>query len=360
MAQLYQYLAPKVHPAIGPFVESERASQTIGASDSPLWNTIIVKGLYRREPLAVLSSSEKRERSFNWQRPTAERLDEHTLQVNCFPGNDYVRHNASVIARFLSLRPLTSIPKVQYILPALPECPEIFLRSNLQSMSQCDVVIVGYLDHHPGHSFLKSTIQKTPSVKENAIFNWYRFNIDNGRTGAYLGCAFSIWGDISGHLVRALHTLNGAKCIIYVGKLGCLEERSPNEYLATGSRSFIQTQDGIINEVTWKNPLAGSLKASPKVLQGDHVTVPSPLCENREWLECWKPKCRWVDCEIYHMARAAKDSGIDFGYLHFISDSFSGGYLDNLANEDDTSVQEKRTELFKEIDKVLEKFLQDY
>jgi len=93
---------------------------------------------------------------------------------------------------------------------------------------------------------------------------------------------------------------------------------------------------------------------------GNMVTVSSPLCESFDWLEENKGQASWVDCEVGHIAKACKETGTQFGYLHIVSDNVSGRHDENLANEQTSIVRIKRRKLFDEMQTILEGFLMRY
>ena len=64
------------------------------------WSQLTVRGILRRPPSATTASWEKRNRLFDFQRPTATEIDSTTIQLNCFPSKSYVQHYASVVATF--------------------------------------------------------------------------------------------------------------------------------------------------------------------------------------------------------------------------------------------------------------------
>ena len=85
---LSEYLRMKVHPDI---------------HNNP-WSQVVVKGEHLRDPSLVrISSIEKKDKPFNWQRPTASAINSKTFQLHCFPGIDYVQHYAAIMATYLSL-----------------------------------------------------------------------------------------------------------------------------------------------------------------------------------------------------------------------------------------------------------------
>jgi len=328
---ILEYVQPKIH-------------QDIRLRD---WSLILVKGHYVRSGSAVTADTEKSNKPFNRHRPTATILDSDTISLNCFPGKDYVRHYAEVVAAYLiSIGKDPSV--VRYVVPTKEECIQPLLQSNLKDMGPVDIVIIGYVHRLSG--LIGPTWQ---GMDAENIFAWQKFPSPQGRTIAFLGCMPSFWGDISGHLVRALKRLNNVKCVLYVGKAGSLDPNDcPNTLIATGSRSYLG--DRI---VTWKNVLAQELLKSSEIRDGDHVNVHSPLVETADWLEDWRQRCRWVDCEIGYMADASVDVEIAFGYLHIISDNVTNVSLHDLSIEELDEVQSLRALLFNEIESVLKSFL---
>lgn len=200
-SSLSEYLRLKVHPDI-----ADRD-----------WSRILVRGQHQRDPsLANTSNIEKNDKTFNWQRPTTSLIDEKTLQLQCFPGIDYVRHYAAITATYLSLKGRRH-DHVQYTLPSPAECLEPLMSSNLSKLGPVDVVVVG---HVPGLG--RWTYGQWEAADSNELFSWKTFMSRRGYRVAFLGCRISFWGDIAGNLVRTLRTLNGARCVLFVGKLGGL------------------------------------------------------------------------------------------------------------------------------------------
>ena len=70
-------------------------------------------------------------------------------------------------------------------------------------------------------------------------------------------------------------------------------------------------------------------------------------------MDKYQDKYDFVDPEIGHMAKAANENGISFGYLHIISDNLNKNYKEDLSNEREGSVIEKRKKLIGEIRKAL-------
>lgn len=61
----------------------------------------------------------------------------------------------------------------------------------------------------------------------------------------------------------------------------------------------------------------------------------------------------FIDPEIGYMAKACIELGREFSYLHIISDNVVTSSIENLSNERDSNVQEKRKKLFLEIGEII-------
>lgn len=144
------------------------------------------------------------------------------------------------------------------------------------------------------------------------------------------------------------------RCSIYVGKVGTLTgEHVPNECIATGNEVYMGGKSSLIS---WKSPLQSSLRDVPGVATGKLVTALSPLAETHAWLQKWQDTATWVDCETGHMAAAAKEADIEFGYLHIISDNLASKYKDDLSNKDFGTITTKTDRLYQKIEGILETF----
>ncbi|KAI4159121.1 MAG: hypothetical protein L6R39_000420 [Caloplaca ligustica] len=328
---LYDYLRMKVHPLI----------------PTTQWSQIVVKGEHQRDPSVVnISSIEKNDKPFNWQRPTASVVDLKTLQLHCFPGVDYVQHYAAITATYLSLEGGQQ-DIVQYTLPSQHECEEPLLNSNLKEMGAVDIVVIGYV-----HGLDRWTRGPWEGSNSNNLFAWKKTTSRRGYRIAFLGCRICFWGDIGGNLVRALQRLNAAKCVLYVGKLGSLRaEHVPNHRLATGSQSVVRNE-----LVTWTNPLEAYLEHSPSITYGVHCSLGSVLDETKDWLRAAEKQYDFVDPEIGHMAKASLEGGTQFGYLHIISDNLARKYIRDLSNERLPDVLQDRKRLLSEIQDILGRF----
>lgn len=150
-------------------------------------------------------------------------------------------------------------------------------------------------------------------------------------------------GDIAGHIVDML-AQQGVKRVIYVGKLGTLnKDYVPNEMIATGDKSiFIDN-----TFVEWNNIFENF--NSDIVKKGVHYTLPSVIQETKDWVLQNSAKISFVDPEIGHMAKAAIQNGIDYSYLHIISDNLSSKFSEDLSNERKEDVLIKRKKLIKTI-----------
>lgn len=292
------------------------------------WDSIGVVGGYDRQ--AVISEYEKTGKLFNFERPTAE-VHGRDLVIKAFPGTDYVHHYALIIATYLAMigRPADT---VTYQLPEAAVCLAAVEQLDLDLDG--DLVIVGwglqYLapaggvwTHGPGYA-------------------WQRTQV-HGRRVVYLGFLHSIWGDVAGRVVARLAAL-GARDVVYVGKVGALApEIEPNTMLATGNESIV---GGSV--VEWDDFFAGFAAAQPGVHTGVHVTSPSILLEDRDWLTKHAEHA-FVDPEIGPMGAAACQAGIRFGYLHVISNNLARRYPADLSNERHGDVIRRRAVLVGQI-----------
>ena len=172
---------------------------------------------------------------------------------------------------------------------------------------------------------------------------------------AFLGCEVSLWGDVSGQLVRALNEINGVKCCFYIAKAGSLRsEDIPNTSIVTGTQSLLHGE-----QLTWRSPKSHFLPHYVHI--GSHITVPSPLVETEEWLaQQLAAGIDWVDCETGHMAKSANEHLMGFTYLHVISDNVARHYDYNLSNEDEAEVASAREKLFDKLWLILQVVLGRY
>jgi hypothetical protein len=342
LGALKAYILPKVHQAL---------------QNSKL-ERVVVKGLYERHgENLLLSDNEKRDKRFNWHRPTARLLDESTIELLCFPGRDTVHHQALMAATFFGLLShRLKAPIVMEHLPSTQDCTAIFESSNLQLMGPVHTVVIGYVDRIlPKNS---QSYWRTGTDDPDQIFGWRIFRRRDGDRVAFLGCMISLWGDVLAHLIPALKAFNNVKCILYIGKAGSLRPLDlPNRVVVTGNTSYLNGE-----LISWENPLYPTINhrqrmdISAHVFRGTHVTVSSPLDETQAWFSNWKDKAQWVDCEVGHIARACKSLGIDFGYIHVISDNVAKHCSQNLATDRDPDVVRNRNIAFREIWHIIRDF----
>jgi hypothetical protein len=330
------YVTPKVHVCIR----------------DGIWLKIIVKGYHTRTgPSTRITNNERHNQLFNWQRPTATPLDEDTLQINCFPGSDYVEHYARIIATYLDLNGRNDEVVIQK-----PAPDEAYIRfrdsSNLASMGKIKIVIIG--DIHCFSDLRDVCWDGDSEDSETSLFRWKKIHQRGASSFAFLGCKVSLWGDIAGQLLMALKTLNQIEYCIYIGKAGSLRAGDvPNTQIATGTQSFIGE-----DAISWESHTRVSY--SDIVHQGLHTTIASPLLETENWLADQLAKgVDWVDCEVGHIAQAAQRCSVSFTYFHILSDNVAKNYEFNLSNEDEAQVVTNRIRLFRELWIVLQKTLMD-
>ena len=303
----------------------EMKLQDIIFSDSI--SEIRVVGNYDRSK--GISVKEKNDKTFNYKRPTVF-VNGDVATINCYPGMDYVYHYASLVKTYLAILGIKKKITAQF--PTVQEIENQLMHSNINEIPKCKTVILGYVQ---GFEYLSNT--------ENWLgtgdFLWKRIADDK----ILVGCKHSYWGDIAGYIVAAL-ARKGVKRVIYVGKLGTLNKNyAPNETIATGNKSIFI--DGSF--VEWNNVFEDFNYAAIK--NGIHYTLPSIIQETKAWVLQNRDEIAFVDPEIGHMAKSAMQNGIDYSYLHIISDNLSKKFSEDLSNERKEDVLIKRKKLIKTI-----------
>lgn len=274
-----------------------------------------------------ISVKEKNDKIFNYKRPTVF-VNENVATINCYPGMDYVFHYASLIKTYLTILEIEKEIIVQF--PTVQEIKNQLMHSNINKIPKCNTVILGNVQ-----SF--ENLSNENNWSGTGDFLWKKITDDK----ILVGCKHSFWGDIAGHIVSIL-AQKGVKRIIYVGKLGTLnKDYTPNETIATGNKSvFI---DGSF--VEWDNVFDDYNLESIK--RGLHYTLPSIIQETKEWVFKNRDEVTFVDPEIGHMAKSAIQNGIEYSYLHIISDNLSKKFSEDLSNERKENVLIKRKKLNK-------------
>jgi hypothetical protein len=348
-SSLPRYLQIKVHQA----VLSKRYSE------------IIVHGAYNRSsPLSSPFDGEKRDKPFNWERPTARPgpPGSGTLYIECFPGYDHVEHYAEIIACYLRILEssspnyaLTPSASVSFVPSSCTDTLSALAnRTNLPSFPGEGVhtVVLGMVWH-----LTNLTSYPTREFEGSGPWQWIIRTCGSGRRVAFLGFRPAFWGDIAGEVVHFLAERHRSiREFIYVGKLGVLRpEVRPNAWLATGGSSVVNGRT-----VEWDNVLAAAVerRAGECTIVGRHVTLGSVLHETKGWYEGMVGRgVDFVDPEIGNMAQAAVRSGTGFGYCHLITDNLGRKYEEDLSNEREERVVEARKRLYRVIGEVLEEHL---
>ncbi|KAK3313089.1 hypothetical protein B0H66DRAFT_385549 [Apodospora peruviana] len=338
---LPQYLKIKVHQSI-----LEKAYDEI----------MVVSGYNRYEADSIAFDGEKRDKPFNWERPTARVVPgTNTLLVECFPGYDHIEHYAEIIAAYLrvlegqGITNLTPSSRVSFIPASCSDTLRALVeKTNLADFpgEGIDTVILGLVWHLPN-------LTGEEEWKGTGPWQWILKTFDSGRRVAFLGFRPAFWGDISGEVVHYLAARFSVKEVIYLGKLGVLKAGvSPNNWLATGGRSLVSGR-----VVEWENVLTEAVASTPSaagcVMAGDHVTLGSVLHETKNWHADLKEAVDFVDPEIGMMAQAAVRSGIRYGYLHMITDNLGQKYDEDLSNERTESVLVRRARLHQVVKDVM-------
>ncbi|MFG2640387.1 hypothetical protein ACGFYP_05370 [Streptomyces sp. NPDC048370] len=293
------------------------------------WDSIRVIGDYDRS--TVVSRYEKTGKLFNIERPTAT-VQGGDLVVKAFPGADYVQHYALIIATYLAITGRRA-DTVSYQPPGQEEC-----RTALDALDLTldgDLVIVGWgLEH---------LAPENGGWTSRPGYAWQRAEVA-GRRVVYLGFLHSIWGDVAGRVVARLAEL-GAGDVVYVGKVGSLTPGiEPNTWLATGNTSLVGGE-----LVSWDDFFGDYAASRGGVQCGLHVSSPTTMLENRDWLAQHTASYAFVDPEIGPMGAAARQAGIGFGYLHVISNNLTAHYPADLSNERHDDVLRRRTVLIDRI-----------
>lgn len=319
---LFNYIDPKVHHVL-----KDREFKNIWIIGDP-------------DRSGVISKYEKRDKLFNWQRPTATIRGED-LYIKVFPGREYVKHYAALIGTYFAIQQKEA-KHVYYVLPDEVVAWKALTSSNLKEVPKGDVAILGY-----GLEQLIGDEEIYWEGKGN--FSWVKKQIGN-KTVVFIGGKHSYWGDIAGRIVSLL-AKQGFSQVIYVGKVGGMNGSGiPNQTLATGDSSFV---DG--ETIRWKN-LFDFAKGDGQVVFGEHYTIPSVMNETKEWLEKNK-NYAFVDNEIGFMAKAAQSEGVQFSYLHIISDNLNGGFEEDLTNERGSAAKEHRTKILQKAKTLIEESL---
>lgn len=271
---------------------------------------IIIVPSYNRDK--IISVTEKQDKLFNYKRPTAE-IKDGLGYLYVFPGKAYIEHYANIYRHQgynVTVKPFTEDDirnSVKEIFPK--EFPKV------------NTIILGYVE----------PLADVGKWEGNEEIAWKIQSI-SGALIAFVGVKFSYWGDIIYYVTEIL--ADNADQIIYIGKLWSLNQSDiPNKTIASGNSSCVEGQ-----EVIWKN----IFDENPIVSYGKHVTLPSVLDETHEWFLNNRHQYRFVDPEIGWAAKACQINNVKFSYLHLVTDNLYGNFLENLANEREKKVIEKR------------------
>lgn len=318
------------------------------------YDNIVVRGDYRRYSAdSIPFNGEKRDKPFNWERPTAH-VRGNTLYIECFPGYDHIEHYAEIISAYLRIREqqgdnLTPSHKVTFIPASCSDTQTALRTTNMDQFPGrgVDTVILGLVWHLP-------RLTGDAQWSGNGAWQWILRSFGERRV-AFLGFRPAFWGDISGEVVHYLASHFGVKQVIYLGKLGALKPYvKPNRYLATGGESLVHGR-----MVEWDNVLESSVgrRAASWTIIGTHVTLGSVLHETKRWHAELVQDVDFVDPEIGMMAQAAVRGGVSYAYLHMITDNLGQRYDEDLSNERTDGVLEKRSRLHQLVEDVLEDHL---
>ncbi|WP_404501964.1 hypothetical protein [Arthrobacter sp. GAS37] len=291
------------------------------------WKHIRVEGGYERA--ALISTTEKSDKMFNWQRPTAISTS-HELVLKCFPGKDYVLHYGLIVATYLAMTGRND-EHVSMMIPRSDAAAEALRAIDFEA-GDVDLTVVGWgLPAFTGPNGWSS----------GNGFMWKKDMLGKHRV-LFVGFLHSIWGDVAGSAVTRLAEC-GAKRVVYVGKVGSLDPAvEPNKHLATGSTTVLEGET-----LEWDDFFAG-VPHSSNTISGLHVSSPSILLETKPWLN-GLDRGDFVDPEIGHMGRAAARANIEYGYLHVISNNLARERDEDLSNERRAAIVDKRKVLLDQI-----------
>ncbi|KAF2109587.1 hypothetical protein BDV96DRAFT_604486 [Lophiotrema nucula] len=118
-----------------------------------------------------MSSIEKSDKPFNWQRPTTSYPGQNVLELQCFHCLDYVEHYAAIVATYLALQQRS---------PAI--CMEPLVESNLKNVGVIDIAVLGYVG---GLSRFTSGAWQEEDNKEK--FAYQTLTMPNGCKVAFIG-----------------------------------------------------------------------------------------------------------------------------------------------------------------------------
>lgn len=320
------------------------------------YREIVVVGRYGRYAKdSIVFEGEKRDKPFNWERPSA-RVEDGKLFVDCFPGYDHVEHYAEIIACYLSIKQkagtgvqLTASSNVFFVPASCSDTRTALAATNLPAFpgTGIDTVVLGLVWHLP-------RLTGTDRWLGDGPWQWI-IKTFGTRKVAFLGFRPAFWGDISGEVVHWLATNFRIEEVIYLGKLGALKpEIAPNQWLATGGRSLVNRR-----WVKWQDTLEPAISRCGRgaVIFGSHVTLGSVLHETKKWHAEMIKTVDFVDPEIGMMAQAAVRSGIKYNYLHIITDNLGKKYDEDLSNERKEKVLKRRARLYNIVEDVLEAHL---
>ncbi|WP_131766601.1 hypothetical protein [Candidatus Protofrankia californiensis] len=286
-----------------------------------------------------LGSNQQPDKILNGVRPELFKAhDPYGQELLCIavpPGHDYVTHYASLVAHAMSryTRPTGQLLRVWHYPDAEHAIAE-WTGLNESLVNGAETVVLGKIellsDILGSVGYHRIEHQATP------YYDASTFSRPRGRRVTLLGVRFSYWGSIGGRLARQCCNL-GAREIIYVGKLGTLDE--PKDIY---NRLFVPSRYGLLSGIRVRQVSDGPpnllLDRVPALDSGLHVSVPTVLEEDHAQREVARLLgARTMDNELAQMALAVHEWNIDTGG----SVSFSGLHYatDYLRCREETDVE---------------------
>lgn len=223
------------------------------------------------------------------------------------------------------------------VLVPTPEETLKFIRPTFPILPAADAVILRYVEKIQLGDSSDAPWVTTPG------WGWKKVRVGTKHL-LFLGCEFSYWGDIAGHVVDELFMQGVTNWVLYVGKLGTMNANvRPNQMLATGTTSIVNDQ-----LVCWDGFFSQDLGNSSSIIPNTkHITVDSVMEETLICLNQSATGYDLVDPEIGHMGKAAYMAGGNFDYLHLVTDCLTQSYGVGLFNERYQHIISKRIKLLK-------------
>lgn len=118
--------------------------------------------------------------------------------------------------------------------------------------------------------------------------------------------------------------------------------------MATGNISYLNGK-----LIKWNNIFDNLNHNKYDIYYGKHYTLPSVIQETKIWFNKNKNKYDFVDPEIGQIAYYCRKNKANFSYLHIVSDNLNKNSNEDLSNERNIEILEKRNKLYEQIKNIL-------